>query len=272
MLREGVGCFQFEDRAAGDRITIRVHYYKPNMEVSDPRIVFGLHGLDRAAAEFRDALVKPAAANGQCVLVPEFDAEAFPGVDAYNYGNVLTLEPNRAVRPPDLWSFAIIDRLFDFVSGSIGASRQTFSMFGNSAGSQFVLRYLALTPGNALERAVASNCGVYMLPDLELIYPAGIGGLGLEFEDLQRYFARPLHILLGGADSDSEALDLPRTEIALAQGPHRLARGMWHYQHCLTLAKTMNLPFKWGLSVIPEAGHVDDMVFRSAMNILAAPT
>jgi hypothetical protein len=105
------------------------------MEVAEPKIMFGLHGLDRAAAEFRDALTASATANGQFVLVPEFDVEAFPGVDAYNYGNVLSLEPTSTVRPRDLWSFGIIDRLFDFVSTSIGASRQTFGMFGNSPGS-----------------------------------------------------------------------------------------------------------------------------------------
>lgn len=71
---------------------------------------------------------------------------------------------------------------------------------------------------------MASKCGVYMLPDLGLNYPSGMGGLGLGLADLQRYLTRPLHVLLGGADINSKAVDLPRTEIALAKGPHLLAR------------------------------------------------
>ena len=82
--------------------------------------------------------------NGQIVLVPEFDAEAFPDVYAYNYGNVRLAPPSSTVLPRNLWSFGIIDRLFHYVRLSLGSNRETFGLFGNSAGSQFVLRCLAL--------------------------------------------------------------------------------------------------------------------------------
>ena len=101
-------------------------------------------------------------------------------------------------------------------------------MFGNSAGSQYVLRYLALNEASSVDRAVASNSGVYMLPDLTLDYPLGMGGLDLDENQLRRYLGRRLIILLGDADTDASAPDLPRDDFAMAQGHHRLARGQWY--------------------------------------------
>jgi len=76
--------------------------------------------------------------------------------------------------------FGIIDRLFQSVRISIASNRDTFALFGNSAGSQFVLRCLALTPAAAVDMAVAANAGMYMLPDLAVDYPVGMGGLDVE--------------------------------------------------------------------------------------------
>ena len=97
-----------------------------------------MHGLDRAAADFRDVLAGQAERNGQIVLVPEFDAEAFPDVYAYNFGNVRNFAPpSPTVLPRSLWNFGIIDRLFHYVRLSLGLNiSETFGLFGNSAGSQ----------------------------------------------------------------------------------------------------------------------------------------
>ena len=106
---------------------------------------------------------------------------------------------------------------------AVGSNRKTFGLFGNSAGAQYVLRYLALTDGTAVEAGVAANCGAYMLPDLAIDHPVGMGGLDLDEAHLRRYLGRRLIVLLGDADTDSAAHDLPRDAPAIAQGPHRLA-------------------------------------------------
>ncbi|HEY5817412.1 MAG TPA: hypothetical protein VIU14_03285 [Mesorhizobium sp.] len=268
-LNEGAGTFVFFDRAAGARQSIRVFYFRPAGPARDARFVVAMHGLDRAASVFRDVLINQAEQNGQIVLVPEFDAEAFPDVYSYNYGNVRLAPPSEAIMPPDLWNFGIIDRLFRHVRTAIGSDRTTFGLFGNSAGSQFVLRYLALCNAAAVDRGVASNCGIYMLPDLTIDYPVGMGGIGLGEGHLRKYLGQPLTILLGDADTDSAAFDLPRSADAMAQGPHRLARGFWHFDHCRQIAKNLGVAFHWKLEIAPGAGHVDQQIFDSAMDILA---
>lgn len=267
-MEAGRGNFQFFDPAAGTRQHMRVFYFQPASNVEDARIVIAMHGLDRAASDFRDVLVKRAEQHGMIVLVPEFDDEAFPNVYAYNYGNVRPAA-GVAVLPRDQWSFGIVDRLFQHVRAGIGSKRTTFGMFGNSAGSQFVLRFLALTDALTLDRAVASNSGIYMLPDLAVEYPSGMGGLDLDRAYLERYFGRRLTILLGEADSDSSAFDLPRGKEASAQGPHRLARGLWHFDRCKQVADRLGTPLSWTLRTIPGAAHVDQRIFDTALDILA---
>ena len=93
-----------------------------------------------------------------------------------------------------------------------------------------MLRYLALNGAPSVDLAVAANSGVYMLPDLTLDYPLGMGGLDLDENHVRRYLGRHLIILLGDADTDASAPDLPREDFAMAQGPNRLARGQWHFE------------------------------------------
>jgi hypothetical protein len=131
-----------------------------------------------------------------------------------------------------------------------------------------MLRYLALNEAPTVDVAVASNSGVYMLPDIALDYPFGMGGLDLDENHLRRYLGRRLIILLGEADTDASAPDLPRDDFAMARDPHRLARGQWHFEHCAKLAKRLGAPFGWSLQTVRGAGHVDQEVFDRAANIL----
>ena len=227
-----------------------------------------MHGLDRAAAEFRDLLAPQAERNGQIVLVPEFDADQFPGIHAYNFGGVRLPPPDNTVLPRDRWNFGIIDRLFHYVRHAIGSSRDTFGLFGNSAGAQYVLRYLALTEAASVDLAVAANCGVYMLPNFTAEYPIGMGGIDLNAGHLSRYLGRSLVMLLGDADKDPDAFDLPRMDYAMAQGPHRLARGLWHFEHCTELAKNLDVRFGWRLEIAHGAGHVDQQIYDRGANLL----
>lgn len=264
-LHEGLGSFVF---AAAMRPSIRVFFFCPKSSVRYARIVIAMHGLDRAASDFRDVLVEQAERTGHILLVPEFDAAQFPDVYAYNHGNVRRPPPNDTVFPRDLWNFGIIDRLFEYVRTAVGSDRETFGLFGNSAGAQFVLRYLALNEATAVDAAVAANSGWYMLPDLAVDYPFGMGGLDLDESYLRRYLGRRLIVLLGDADTDSAALDLSRSETAMAQGPHRLARGLWHFEHCRQVADRLGGRFGWELEIVPGAGHVDQQIFDRAASIL----
>ncbi len=271
-LRTGAGSFSFEDRST--QRTIRAHYFVPQAIDAGGRMTIALHGLDRAAGDFRDCLIPAAQKYRQVVLVPEFDAEQFPDAHAYNYGGVCEPPPSSVVRPKHLWTFGIIDRLFASVGSAIDCDvidcdLATFNMFGNSAGAQFVLRYLAVTDACNIGRAVVANSGWYMLPDLKAAYPNGLGGLGLTSAHVRRLFGRNLTLLIGTSDNDSAAPDLPRMAAAMAQGPHRLARGQWYFDHCRQHSVQLGAMFRWQLRLAENAGHIDPLIFERGLQILS---
>ncbi|MFM9942652.1 MAG: hypothetical protein ACKVP7_24510 [Hyphomicrobiaceae bacterium] len=269
LLSHATGSFVVADSAVGVSRQVRVHYARPSSEIRRAAITVALHGVDRAAAAFRDVMAARAERNGQLIFVPEFDLQQFPDVHAYNFGGVRAPPPDNSVRAREQWTFGIVDRLFTYLRTSIGTEQTAFSLFGLSAGAQFVLRYMALSEAPLVERAIAANSGIYMLPDMGLDYPTGIGGIGLGEAALRRYLARPLTILIGENDADPDAFDLPRGEIAQAQGPHRLARAQWHMAHCGDLARSLGVELGWRYEIVPGAGHVSQAMFDRALDLLA---
>ncbi|MBN9264080.1 MAG: hypothetical protein J0I57_18450 [Hyphomicrobium sp.] len=268
VLREDTGGFVYADGIGQLRRRIRVFFACPPPNVREAPIIIAMHGVNRAAAEFRDSMAVQSTRNGQIVLVPEFDTGQFPDVHAYHFGGVRLPPPGNTVLPRKRWNFGLLDRLFEHVRDAIASSRSSFGLFGNSAGAQYVLRYLALTEAPAVDTAVAANCGAYMLPDLTAAYPIGMGGLDLNEGHLRRYLGRRLVILLGDADNDPSAPDLPRWQEAMAQGPHRLARGLWHFEHCAKLAESLGVSFGWRLKIVHGAGHVDQQIYDRGADIL----
>jgi pimeloyl-ACP methyl ester carboxylesterase len=224
-----------------------------------------MSGFDRAAGYFRDCWVSAAEELNILVLAPEFDQERFPGAPEYNYGNVGAAD---GLDSREAWSFAIIDRLFCDVKRATGSDRPGFVLFGHSAGAQFAHRYLAFADQDLAELVIAANAGWYLRPDPGIAYPAGVAGMGFGGEDLRRFLASPLVILLGDADADENARDLPRNPEAVAQGPHRLARGLSHFAECKALATRLGAPFGWRLVVAPGVGHDDAQVAVAASDVL----
>jgi hypothetical protein len=128
-MDHGAGSFVFIDPAAGTRGSIRVFYFRPPRAGPDTPIVIAMHGFDRASSDFRDCLVTSAERLDLVVLVPEFDAEAFPTAHSYNYGNVRLPPPDETFIQRDDWNFGLIDRLFERVRAEIVSNTGTFNVW-----------------------------------------------------------------------------------------------------------------------------------------------
>ena len=266
----GSGRFGYRDPEHATGKALTVWYRCPPGVVPDTPIVFALHGSDRAAEYFRDCWAPHADKDGYLVVVPAFDAQGFPGGEGYNYGNVLAADDaGSSVNPRRLWSYPILDRIFETIRASFGSRRTRFSLFGHSAGGQFVHRYVALTGAPSVDLAIAANCGWYMAPDLTLPYPAGLGGLAAREESQIDYVQQPLVLLLGDADTDEQDPGLRRDAPAMAQGPHRFARGHHYYAQGKALAARHGVDFNWRVVVAPGVGHDDRDIAAPAAEIIA---
>jgi hypothetical protein len=78
-FHEGLGSFVFSHGAATMLPSIRVFFFRPKSSVRDARIVIAMHGLDRAASDFRDVLIEQAGTHGANHLGTGIRRSTIPG-------------------------------------------------------------------------------------------------------------------------------------------------------------------------------------------------
>jgi hypothetical protein len=250
-INTGEGFFYFKDKAISTGSAMRVFYYKPKEFTADRPILFFMHGADRKAAHIPKIAADVLEKCNILLILPEFSEELFPKVESYQYGSVRT-------KPKELWSFYVNDRIFQFVRQNTGTRQQKYHIWGNSAGAQFVHRQLLVGAHEHIEKAFASNAGVYTLPtNGHDPYPYSIRGLGLANTDLKKIFSLNFFVLLGEEDVVQDAFFLKNAP-AMKQGSNRLQRGKLFYATAQKEARERGLEFNWQLITIPGCGHEPD--------------
>jgi poly(3-hydroxybutyrate) depolymerase len=234
--------------------SLPVRLFVPKAVASDTPIVIVMHGASRDAERYYRDWRTEAEKHGFVVVVPYFSRADFPRSAHYNLGHVF--EPGTGEqRPPISWTFAAIEPLFDAVVDKIGGQQTQYTLFGHSAGSQFLHRFLYFVPAARVKRAIAANAGWYTMPDFGVRYPYGLAESGVTDDVLAGYFARDLVVLLGDADTVREDDDLRKSPEAELQGPHRFDRGRTFYRVARARAEALGVDFNWRLQEVPGAGH-----------------
>lgn len=284
-LATGSGAFL----VAGSRERrIGVHYYKPGAFGPRSRILLVLPGAGRNGDAYRDAWIE--AAEKANVLVAALSyAEADYDFAAYHMGGVIQdLEIRNApgganastpavirVRDEDIsfslnprreeWLFHDFDRIFALITAATGSTQTAYDMFGHSAGAQILHRLVLFAPGSRAERLVAANSGFYTLPNLDQPLPVGLKGTGVTQDALTRSFACRLMVLVGEKDDGDEAGGIQiHTPLIDQQGSGRLARGRYFFRTAQERARTLEVPFRWSLQVVPDVGHDFRAMSRAA--------
>jgi acetyl esterase/lipase len=244
---------------------VPVRLFMPDAVDADTPIVVVMHGASREAERYYNDWRTEAAKLGFIVVVPYFSREDFPRSAHYNLGHVFQAETGKP-RPAESWTFAVIEPLFDSVVERLGGRQTQYTLFGHSAGSQFLHRFLYYVPDARVKTAIAANAGWYTMPDFGVRYPYGLAESGLSEDVLAGYFARDLVVLLGGADTLREDEDLRKTPEAELQGPHRFDRGQTFYRVARAKAEALGVEFNWRLQEVPGAGHSNaDMTPAAAL-------
>ncbi|MCL9999276.1 MAG: hypothetical protein NBV68_07835 [Erythrobacter sp.] len=244
-----------------------VFYQLPETVTADTRIVFVMHGVNRDADRYRDEWAAHAKLFGFIVIAPQFAATDFPGSLGYNTGYFT--EDNGSARPRSRWSFAAIEPLFDEVRQRFGTQVERYSIYGHSAGAQFVHRYVLFMPEARIERAITANAGWYTMPALDTAFPYGLGTTPIGDDGLAAALGKPLTVLLGTADTDRADPDLRKTPEADAQGPHRYARGQAFFARGEQAAASLGVPFAWRLERVPGVAHSNAGMAEAAAALIA---
>jgi len=260
------GVFAFPEPAS-ETGRMDVHFHAPANWTQDGPILIACHGYKRNAETYAYDWRPVAEAHGALLLAPEFDHGGFPTPRAYEVGAMRTPD-RKAFMPRDAWSWGAVERAFDAARQRFGATRETYWLYGHSAGGQFVHRLALYQENPRFSHAIAANAGAYSATD-DARFPYGLGQNGPK-GDVRAFLGRRLTLLLGQKDRNTTAKVLLKSPEALVQGPHRLARGRYFYQTGRSTAARLGAPFNWRIVEAPTAGHSNRALAPIAGRLFAA--
>lgn len=245
---------------------LKVHATRPAGLAANKPVVFVMHGVGRNASEYRDQWHDLANEHDFLLLVPEFSKEDFPGPEGYNLGNVFGGAGE--ITPESSWTYSAIEAIFDDARTRFSMSAERYSIYGHSAGAQFVHRFIFHVPAARVNRIVSANAGWYMMPDFETQYPYGLKGSAVDRNRLQNALQLPVTLLLGDRDTDPHHPSLRTAPEAMAQGEHRMARGVAFFEAAREAAAMLDVPFNWSLETVPGADHDNRLMAPAAIPFL----
>lgn len=239
--------------AAPDGSALTVWTYRPAGLAPEDRIVFVMHGVLRNADVYRDNWIEFAKQRRFLLVVPEMTQRQFPRDAGYIFGNMV----DRAGRPkpPAEWAWVTIEKVFDAVRLGTGSARRTYSLFGHSAGAQFVHRLVTYADNPRVDVAIAANAGWYTLPVMAEPFPYGLKNSPIDEARVKANLAKPLVILLGDRDTDPNHPNLRRNAEADRQGTNRFDRGRNFHAVAAAEAKRLGVDFGWKLVIVPGVAH-----------------
>ena len=223
-------------------------------------------GRNRNAEDYRDAWHALAHANRFIVLTPEARREDFPTEYDYNAGGVVTSQGESTPDANQL--YAAIEPMFDDFKQRFGSAVDVYSIYGHSAGGQFVHTYLLFRPEARVHRAVAANPAFCMIPNLAESFPFGLQNAPVKGGSVAKWLSAPIVLLLGDKDLNPRTKPLSNGPIARKQGPHVLARGLKFYQAALVAAEQRGVSLNWKLEIVHDVGHSNEHMASHAVKYL----
>lgn len=249
---KGSGFIKFTDYEPLSYKPVTLWYHSPKDNPSDLPILFVFHGTNRNGETYRDVWVQYSEQYQFLLITPEFDDDSFPGSASYNLGNIY--DDVGALNPEEQWTFSMIEPIFDFVVAAVNSNQTSYDIYGHSAGSQFVHRFLTFKQNTRVNRAIAANAGWYTFTDFDIEYPYGLANSPAIQANVEELLQRPVVILLGEEDIQRSS-NLRQNEQADRQGYHRLERGTNYFKRASELALEYQVDFNWTKERVPGVGH-----------------
>jgi len=235
---------------------ITLFYYIPTTgNIKSMPVLIAFHGAERYGLNPITCWKEFAERDGFVVLSPEFD-RALYDENQYQFGNVFETSRMEKLNPEEKWVYSAIEPMFEFFKSQTGNRSKSYSIQGHSAGGQFVHRYLIAKPDAKVDVAVASNAGFWTMLSDDDQWPYSIHGT--PFDDKQHiesYLKRNMTVHLGDSDTLTSGPHIANSPQALAQGPHRFARGQYYFNVMKQYAADNGYTFGWDIRIVKGVGH-----------------
>ena len=256
----GKWSFVFVDKKGHPDRPVRVYTYRPAKCDAKCPMVFSIHGVSRTASNYRDNWELAADRYNLVIVAPEFSRQHWSEYNEYD----VRKEPDR-----EKWAFSVIEHLFD----EVGDGRKEYTIFGHSAGGQFVTRMAFYLPQNRASVMAAANPGWYAMPEWRKDkgadpFPYSLVETGIGEPEVRQALRRRVYLLLGEKDVDGEHKDLRRTKEAMKQGANRLERGENYFKAVTAAAAALGEKLAWELREVPGVAHQAPPMSRYAADAI----
>jgi hypothetical protein len=156
------------------------------------------------------------------------------------------------LNPKELWSFYIVQLIHTELVEVCGLKNQYYTLWGHSAGAQFVHRLALFCPDRYVSMYISADAGWYTVPDPSVIYPWGVQHdlLNLNENDLFALTEKNMVLMRGTADTLRDS-NLNTDPLSDAQGLNRYERAGYYYSQ----VKEINPDLEWPLIDVPDVGH-----------------
>lgn len=265
LYEKGAGVIKFDEYEPLKDKPVNIWYYIPVDNPVDLPILFVCHGMNRNADDYRDNWIELAKKYKVIIIAPEFSNEYYPKSMGYNLGNMFDLERNPL--PEEVWSFSIIDPIFNFVVDQINGNQTSYDMFGHSAGSQFAHRFIMFKSDTKVDRVITANSGWYTMPDFSVNYPYGLKETSLNMVSLTPMLQRKVVVLLGDKDTE-RTKSLRQTPEADRQGKNRYERGLAYFEMAKQLSIDNVVNLGWIQQTVPGVAHNNAKMAPAAAQFL----
>ncbi len=262
-LGTGSGWLIYHDYKPLANKPIKIWYFNPGK--SNGEVLFIMHGNGRNAEGYFNAMLPHAKKHNVLLIVPEFDEKQFSSRE-YHQGGVLDKQGN--LRNTEDWTFSIIEPIFDHFKKISGNTTAGYLLYGFSAGSQFVHRFMMFNRENRVTRAISSSAGTYTMPDDNISYSYGLKDIGVTPKSLYNFYAKDFMIIVGDADTVLSRQDLVKTAEANQQGRDRVERAQTFFNTSKALAAQQKATFNWKFHLIPGAGHSQGQMAETVAKLL----
>lgn len=271
MLPKGESVFRYDGYAPFSNRPVDVHYYIPfSGDCSNMPIIFVFQGGDRGYRYLLDAWMKEAEAKRFMVFIPQFDLDSYPVCDYQEVG--IMDKKHQQLIEPEATTPPLIDKIFEFVKQHTLTKRNTYRIYGHSAGGQFVHRFMLFHDSPYVDRAVIGSPGWYTFPDSTQNFPYGVKNVPyITKERIRSYFSKDIILQLAAGDTIRESF-LRKTPQAEAQGRNRVERGECFYQFAQTLSHHEGMPFRWRKVIVDGVGHQSVESGMAAIPLLLEPS
>ena len=131
-------------------------------------------------------------------------------------------------------------------------------------------RYAFFGKAKRMKKGLSANAGWYTLPTKAAKWPYGLSGLKKSRFNQKSLLKAPLVVMLGEQDLNTTSRMLRKTPEAMAQGPHRYARGIYFIKTGAAEAKALNIKSGWSFKIVKGVGHDNRLMAKAAAAMIDA--